>query len=188
MYNYTITADIKNQKIELYNAPPGTPFKTVQDIQFLYKKCVDWNHDINITRSININALESIYQGPDASLDISLFEYGIAWDSSAYKEDPAQEIDFIIGSYPEFSEDTYGDITYTRFYHSNFDLYDFKDLFNKSSWCNVKEVADCSGLTIKELYQGFPYTLHDFILYYGVENFMAAPYWSGSYFTINEEI
>jgi len=123
--------------------------------------------------------------GPDVSLDISLFEYGIAYDDSAYQEDPVNyEVDFILGCEYIMNECDYP--VYSLFYNGSMDIYDFQDLFHRDSWCNVQGIAKCSGLTIKQLYQGFPHTIHDFIMYYGYENFFSRPVYKSQYFRILE--
>ena len=129
---------------------------------------------------MNINELDHM-TGIDINLETSLFEYGIAWDSTAYKEDNKHEIDFLHGH-------DYNGEEYTLFYWSSMDLDDFAGFFDKTSWCDVTEIAKTSGLTIKQLYQGFPYTIHDFIMYYGVDNiFGSPPYRADAYFPIQSD-
>ena len=126
---------------------------------------------------MNINELDHL-TGIDVSLEISLLEYGMAWDSTAYEEDNKCEVDFIIGS-------DYDGESYTEFYYTSMDKSEFGELFDVKSWCNVADVAKCSGLTIKQLYQSFPYSIHDFILYYGAESVLGSPpYHTSAYFSI----
>ena len=184
LYNLEYTPAPNKDPFIIATAPD---YERAAGLKDLYNTALDYYGDICIKRSYTLSELDPVYTGPDCNLETSLFEYGIAWDDSAYKEDPAAEVDFIIGSYQsiDLGGDHWGP-GYTQFYRSNYDLSDFKDLFNKDSWCDIYAVASCSGLTIKQLYKGFPYTLYDFIGYYGIENFMPGPMWASQYFTIQD--
>lgn len=119
------------------------------------------------------------YEGIDVSLDISLAEYGIAWDTTALDEELSDEVDLIVG-YPGSYEDGYN-----HFYYTTFSRSDYEDLFD-DNWCDVEEVAKTSGISVEELRSDFPYGIYSFISYYGEQNILGSyPMWESAYFTID---
>ena len=105
------------------------------------------------------------FQGPDASLDISLFDYGLAM-----RKKPKKDCCNII-----YNAKCYNN---TDFYYASFDKKDWEDLISES-WFNIEKVADCNGCTIEELKDFNLNNLYSAILYHGTENIFGSVYHDG---------
>lgn len=127
------------------------------------------------TIDTHTNALDSIsklkaagFTGPDASLDVSLFEYGIAYKVTD------NEILFIYGT-------QYGYDEYIRFDRCtiNTDI----NIAEEYDWADLKTVQSSNGYSTKD-WNALPLEqkITDLLRYYGYENLFGSSYWEG--FTI----
>jgi hypothetical protein len=127
------------------------------------------------TINTHTDALDSIsklekagFTGPDASLDVSLFEYGIAYKVTD------DEILFIYGT-------QYGYNEYTRFDRCtiNTDI----NIAEEYDWADLKAVQSVNGYSTKD-WNTLPLEqkITDLLRYYGYENLFGSSYWKG--FTI----
>jgi hypothetical protein len=127
------------------------------------------------TIDTHTDALDSIsklekagFTGPDASLDVSLFEYGIAYKVTD------DEILFIYGT-------QYGYNEYTRFDRCtiNTDI----NIAEEYDWADLKAVQSVNGYSTKD-WNTLPLEqkITDLLRYYGYENLFGSSYWKG--FTI----
>jgi len=127
------------------------------------------------TIDTHTNALDSIsklkvagFTGPDASLDVSLFEYGIAYKVTD------DEILFIYGT-------QYGYNEYTRFDRCtiNTDI----NIAEEYDWADLKAVQSVNGYSTKD-WNTLPLEqkITDLLRYYGYENVFGSSYWES--FTI----
>lgn len=115
-------------------------------------------HDITI-RQLTTEG----YMGVDAYLDISLFEYGIAW-----KKVGNDLYDIIYG----ISGD--GEI-HTTFCSNTMSKEDWITLINES-WFEKQEVCNYLRITEQQLEEGFPMELSGVLQYYGHLNIFGDPY------------
>jgi len=117
-----------------------------------------------------------LLQGPDASLDISLLEYGFAWI-----DDPdSDDIEVFYGI--ELSKK--GDQGYTVFDNAQYK----KDLDPKQEWDWVKweEVASTNGVSVEDLLkQPLPMIIYDLFRCHGYENVFGSTYWGALYWNKN---
>lgn len=112
--------------------------------------------------------------GTDVDVEISLCEYGIAWQ---FSED-RKEIRFWYG----IRQDNSG----------NYVLFDWgcfstdTDIYNEFDWVDWKDVLDSNGMD-KEDFDGMPLELqiNDLLRYYGYENVFGSTYSNG--FRFNPE-
>ena len=103
--------------------------------------------------------------GPDASLEISLFEYGLIC-----KETSKDNFLFYYG----VGIDDEGN--YNLFDYCNYSKQDIIELTNED-WFNLDDVLSCCGLTKKEFFSSHPVSqIHDLIGYYGPENIFGSSY------------
>ena len=127
------------------------------------------------TINTHTNALDSIsklevagFTGPDASLDESLFEYGIAYKVTD------DEILFIYGT-------QYGYDEYIRFDRCtiNTDI----NIAEEYDWADLKAVQSVNGYSTKD-WNTLPLEqkITDLLRYYGYENVFGSSYWES--FTI----
>ena len=112
------------------------------------------------------------YDGPDASLDISLFEYGLAWGKNEYCTQNG-ELHIIYGTV--ISDDNeYNEPLYTRFDHCHMTPKDYNEL-QLESWFDLDAVEQFIGGKLRP----FPYDLDTMIAYHGSENILGCSYWEG---------
>jgi len=125
------------------------------------------------------NALDSIpkletagFTGPDASLDISLFEYGLAYKVTD------KEILFIYGT-------QYGYNEYTRFDRCTIDT-DI-NIAEEYDWADLKAVHASHGYSAKD-WNALPLEqkITDLLRYYGYENVFGSSYWESFNITPNK--
>jgi len=112
------------------------------------------------------------YMGCDASLDISLFEYGLAW------KETDEEYIFIYGVAMDGSE-------YNRFqkteHNKNMDIYE------EYSWADFASLLSSFGCTKDEWdKRDLPNKISDLLWQYGYENVFGSRYYEGAEIT-NEE-
>jgi len=130
------------------------------------------------TIDTHTNALDSIskleaagFTGPDASLDESLFEYGIAYKVTD------DEILFIYGT-------QYGYDEYIRFDRCtiNTDI----NIAEEYDWADLKAVQSSNGYSTKD-WNTLPLEqkITDLLRYYGYENLFGSSYWEGFTITPN---
>ena len=130
------------------------------------------------TIDTHTNALDSIskleaagFTGPDASLDESLFEYGIAYKVTD------DEILFIYGT-------QYGHDEYIRFDRCtiNTDI----NIAEEYDWADLKAVQSVNGYSTKD-WNTLPLEqkITDLLRYYGYENVFGSSYWEGFTITPN---
>jgi hypothetical protein len=124
------------------------------------------------TLDTNTNTLNSIpklkqagFTGPDASLDVSLFDYGLAYKISN------DEILFIYGT-------QYGYNEYIRF-----DRCTIKTDINiqkEYDWADLQAVHSTMGYSAKD-WSALPLEqqITDLLNYYGYENIFGCSYWEG---------
>jgi hypothetical protein len=105
------------------------------------------------------------FVGIDKSLEISLFEYGLAWT----KEVNESEYLFYYG----IKRDDFGD--YCRFDWGRLSVdTNMEEEFN---WADFDKVADFTGTTKEEfLKQDLPRIISDLLAYYGYENVFGSCY------------
>lgn len=104
---------------------------------------------------------EQGYEGIDNSLDTALFEYGIVWTKNEHCTEQ-DEYHFIFGVCNDGNE-------YDTFDHGHMSKDDFIELIHES-WFELDSVLSFCGLSEQELIDSFPYSVHDCIMYYGIEN------------------
>lgn len=120
----------------------------------------------------NLNKLSLLelagFEGPDASLEESLEEYGMAW------RDLGSEVLFVYFIREDGGEKHYDRDIITK------DT-DFQREYN---WADFNAVADAYGITVDEWMQ-YPLTekVYNLVQYYGWENVFGSSYWEG--FTID---
>ena len=115
------------------------------------------------------------YTGIDASLDISLFEYGIAWHIN---DECTQENEYhFIYGVQVYENAEMSSIDYCTFDHGYLTLDDFKDMLD--SWANNDGFYSCHDTSKNELINRFPYSVYDLMSYYGFENVFGSCYWKG---------
>ena len=118
----------------------------------------------------NLNTIEKLeyegFEGPDACLMISLFEYGLAWKKEG------DEVLFIYG----IKVGNNGD--YVRFDRCT--LSADTDPTKEWDWADFPNVVDCMGCTLEEWLE-CPLTcqVNDLLSYYGFENVFRSSYWEG---------
>jgi len=101
------------------------------------------------------------FEGSDASLDISLNEYGLIW--KRYKRG-VHAGDYLFVA-------TWNDSSFTRVL-VHFWLNEKVNLEDEYDWVDWLEVADYCGQTKKELLEShFPMIIKDLVNYYGIQNF-----------------
>jgi hypothetical protein len=131
------------------------------------------------TIDTHTDALDSIsklkkagFTGPDASLDVSLFEYGIAYKVTD------DEILFIYGT-------QYGYDEYIRFDRCpiNTDINIAKVYY----WADLKAVQSSNGYSTKD-WNTLPLEqkITDLLRYYGYDNLFGSSYWEGFTITPNK--
>lgn len=109
------------------------------------------------------------WYGTDGSLDISLFEYGLAC-----KDNDDGTIDVIFGIGVE--ETDCGDINYYRF--DRWNRFGEDDLPLKDSWFELSDVVQFTGMSEDGwLKQNLLNKIADCISYYGTENIMGSSYY-----------
>lgn len=116
------------------------------------------------------------FQGPDYSLEISLKEYGIAWQKTEFPE--RTEYKFLYGI--DVKENEFGDIEYSNFDYSFMDKKEFESLVNEL-WFDVESVLSFIGTeeTKEEFIDRFPYSVADCVSYHGYENIFGSSYTEG---------
>jgi len=96
------------------------------------------------------------YDGPDASIEISLYEYGLIWKM---KDEGTKEYEIIYGTY------TNANCVYRKFACTTMSEKEFIDIteyswFDKSGWDSYRDSTEIS----------FPNDLQSAIMYHGTEN------------------
>lgn len=112
--------------------------------------------------------------GPDATIDISLLEYGLAWFDDPDKD----EIEFFYGVKTEGEN-------YVAFDNGGFK----RDLDPRSEWNWVKDwndIASSCGVTAEE-FLAMPLTeiVHSMLSYYGYQNVFGETYWGAWFWNKN---
>ena len=115
------------------------------------------------------------FEGPDACLAISLFEYGIAWKVMEKPERgqfEAGDIAFIYGIGGNGEYNRFDRVTVKDFTPDEFE--------NEYNWADFEDVARFAGGPLKEWRQ-FPtvHKIQDLLQYYGYENVFGTSYWEG---------
>jgi hypothetical protein len=128
----------------------------------------------NLHHTDNLKHLEYLdylnFEGPDASLEESLFEYGIAW------ADVGDEYIFIYNI-----SDTLGDESRKRFDRA--DIAKNLNLETEYDWADFGEVAQMNGMAEFEWHAlPLPHKIYDLYRMYGFESVFGSGYWEG--FTI----
>lgn len=121
------------------------------------------------TKTDNLNSIPKLekagFTGPDASLDVSLFDYGLAYKVTN------DEILFIYGTQYGFNE-------YIRF-----DRCTIKTDINiqeEYDWADLPDVQSTMGYSNKD-WNALPLEqqITDLLNYYGYENIFGSSYWEG---------
>jgi len=103
--------------------------------------------------------------GPDASIEISLKEYGIAWE--------VQDEDTLF----YYGIDSNGK-EYTRFDYAF--VANSIDIQDDYDWVDFAVIADFAGQSLQEWKAlPLPYKIHDLVAYYGYENVFGSSYTEG---------
>lgn len=130
------------------------------------------------TIDTHTDALDSIskleqagFTGPDASLDVSLFDYGISYKVTD------DEILFIYGT-------QYGYDEYIRFDRCtiNTDI----NIAEEYDWADLKTIQSSNSYSTKD-WNALPLEqkITDLLRYYGYENLFGTSYWNGFTITPN---
>ena len=128
-----------------------------------------------LPKTINEAELQG-YTGIDASLDISLLEYGLAWVVNEHCNQDKNEYHFIYGiDWVENSEMSTVDCC--TFDHGYMTFADFKDMLE--SWANEDSFFNSIDSNKAELLERFPVSVYDLMSYYGYENVFGSCYWEG---------
>ena len=102
------------------------------------------------------------FEGYDASLDISLNEYGLIW--KLYKRDNKKK-GFVKGEFLFVYINSYGDIDWAGNIHEN------TDMRKEFPWVDWDKVAYSTDLSVDEfLKQSVPAIIADLVFYYGTVN------------------
>lgn len=104
------------------------------------------------------------YDGPDASLDISLYEYGIIWKCTNKR---TKEYHIIYGVGADANTGNY-----TKFDSAHMKIREFRELL-KESWFDKKGFDSFRG----SIEVNFPDDLHSALQYYGCENIFGSSYY-----------
>ena len=110
------------------------------------------------------------FEGPDADIATSLFEYGLAW-----KKIKKEEFIFIYGVNVKEKDH---DIVYNRFDIGFMTKKDYLSLINEN-WVKLDSVLNFCDCTRESAENGFPYFVHDLIMYHGTENIFGTSYAEG---------
>jgi len=103
------------------------------------------------------------FVGCDASLSISLLEYGLAW-----KKDPDRGWRF------------YYNLSGDRFSWGSVTCESFEQLVSEFSWADFADVSKCSGVPLDVYKQSsVPSIVSDLVQYYGRENVFGSCYDEG---------
>lgn len=127
-----------------------------------------------IMNTNKINSIEKMkklgFEGVDADLATSLFEYGIAWLKGE------SETVFVYGI--GMSEKEYGECYYSKFDRCSFD--NDTDVFTEFDFADFDAVCQYVG-TSKEDFQNLELEMKVEVLmsYYGYENIFGSSYWEG---------
>lgn len=117
------------------------------------------------------------YDGCDADIKTSLYEYGLIWKSInkvKFFYDPenpnsSDEYTFIYGiSYDNNSE-------YNGFDHATMSVKEFRELL-KESWLDLPAILSYCGMNEENFINDFPYCISTLISYYGYENIFGGSY------------
>lgn len=110
------------------------------------------------------------YEGVDADLETSLFEYGLIWHE---EEDGAYK--FIYGV--DMAMDETGEWVYNLFDYAYMSAADFKELVEES-WFGLDRLLKSFGLSSKnEFIKGFPWSVYEAVAYQGAENIFGSSYY-----------
>ena len=109
------------------------------------------------------------FEGPDVSLEISLFEYGIAWQKTELPE--REEYKFLYGIDHDGRQ-------YTKFDYSFMDKKEFESIC-RENWFNLPKVLEFCDLEESEFFGMFPSTVSEAIAYHGYENIFGSTYSEG---------
>lgn len=129
-------------------------------------------HPDNPRHTENLSSIELLeaqgFEGPDASLDISLFEYGIAWRVME------KETIFIYGIKWSDSKQSY--TRFDRCSYSN-DTDPYKEWNWIKDWSVFWEPLEIT----KEEWDKWPFEkkVYEIFTYYGYENIFGPSYWEG---------
>ena len=110
-----------------------------------------------------------VFEGPDASIEISLFEYGLAWKCTSKRK---QEYIFVYGIRASVKGE------YDRFTYSTLSLADWQSTVNES-WFKAESVGNYFERSAETLVEGFPESLHECVIYHGTENIFGTCYHEG---------
>lgn len=108
------------------------------------------------------------YEGVDASLDISLFEYGLIWKQAEEKD----TYQFVYSSPHDAS----------AYCWSTLSKSDLESMFD--SWAEQSAIESYTGIPFGEWIEDFPRNVYDMVSYYGTMNIFGNSYYS---FIIEEE-
>lgn len=112
------------------------------------------------------------FEGPDASLAGSLFEYGIAWRHDKEAQEP-DEYEFVIGV-------GYSGGVYDQFESRWMSKKEWEAMILGEGWFDTQAVCDFAGMTPQALLDGFPRDVQTAIQYYGYENMFGVLYYPGA--------
>ena len=112
---------------------------------------------------------KSGFDGVDASLDIALFEYGLAWHDLGNGD--------WLFIYGIGADEIDGQMTYTRFDRCEMRESEFT---SDHDWCDFDAVCKPSGIEV-ETWQAWSFAqrIADLVSYYGTEEIFGSCYWSG---------
>ena len=127
---------------------------------------------------LNLSTLEKAnFEGPDMSLAISLFEYGMA-GREVKKGEYKGEYEFIYAIGIRVSSD---DCIFTTFDRCTVSLERIIDDYQDDT-----EFKSFIGLTESEKLPLEPYIISDLVSYYGFDNIFGSSYWNGFEITTNQ--
>lgn len=109
------------------------------------------------------------FEGTDSSLEISLLEYGLAWQKTELPE--REEYKFLYGIGHDGKQ-------YTKFDYSFMDRKEFESIC-REDWFDLLKVLEFCGMEEAEFFGMFPLTVLDAIVYHGYENIFGSTYNEG---------
>jgi hypothetical protein len=106
------------------------------------------------------------YTGIDASIEISLFEYGLIWNKN--KNCGQDEYYFIYDTYLKDKQDN------KLFGSSYLSKQDLIDMFD--SWAEKSTIEYLTMESFDTWIESFPYCVYDMVHYYGTDNVFSTDY------------
>ena len=101
------------------------------------------------------------YKGTDASLETSLFEYGLVWGTNEHCKEKDEYHFIYLSTITPAGKNLFGSAYFTK--------KDFEELLDED-WVRLDSVLEYAGQTKTDFLNNFPYSVCDVIAYYGTAN------------------